>query len=79
MSLIPLEACRVIGEAIEALHVENLIFGDLRPPNIILCEGSVYTKGAVLISFKWCGKEGKVFYHLDLNEEKLLSGTNVRK
>lgn len=62
MSLIPLEACNAIGEAIEVLHAENLVFGDLRPPNAVICQDSAYTKAAVLIDFEWCGEEGKVFY-----------------
>jgi len=68
---IPLEACKAIGEAIEVLHAENLVFGDLRPPNVIICEDSAYTKGAVLIDFEWCGEEGKVFYPPDLNVETI--------
>jgi hypothetical protein len=71
MSLIPLGTCRAISEAIEVLHADNLVFGDLRPPNVILSEDPAYTKGAVLIDFERCGEEGKVFYPPDLNDETI--------
>ena len=71
MSLVPLKACKAIGEAIQVLHADNLVFGDLRPPNVILYEDTTYTKGVVLIDFEWCGEEGKVFYPPDLNEETI--------
>lgn len=51
------------------LHAHNLVSGDLRPSNVILCKDS---KGAVLVDFEWCGEEGKVFYPPpDLNEESI--------
>lgn len=71
MSLVLLKACKAIGEAIQVLHADNLVFGDLRPPNVILYKDTTYTKGVVLIDFEWCGEEGKVFYPPDLNEETI--------
>jgi hypothetical protein len=53
--------------AIEALHKKNLVFGDLRRPNILVCdEGDrIY-----LIDFDWCGEYGIATYptHIRLND-----------
>ena len=51
------------------LHANNLVFGDLRAPNIALCKDPMYSKGAVLVDFDWCGRP-------DINTT-LWSGTKV--
>jgi serine/threonine protein kinase len=52
-----------IEEAIKILHQKDLVFGDLRGPNIIVGEeGNVK-----LIDFDWCGEAGKARYPPDLN------------
>jgi tRNA A-37 threonylcarbamoyl transferase component Bud32 len=47
------------------------VHGDLRDPNIIVCDdnGRVY-----LIDFDWSGKEGEVFYPTAKLNEELLEG-----
>ena len=48
--------------AIETLHKADLVFGDLRTPNIIIVNGH-----AKLVDFDWCGREGQDRYPRDLN------------
>lgn len=43
-----------VTEAIKVLHAENLVFGDLRTPNILVdSDGNVK-----LVDFDWCGVHG---------------------
>ncbi|KAH7903334.1 hypothetical protein BJ138DRAFT_1096518 [Hygrophoropsis aurantiaca] len=47
-----------LEKAIQMLHDEGFVFGDLRPPNVMVEDG-----GRVqLIDFDWAGKEGEVKY-----------------
>lgn len=48
--------------ALDALHEEKLVFGDLREPNIIASGDRVK-----LIDFDWCGEEGVVRYPATTN------------
>lgn len=40
----------------EAIREAILVFGVLRAPNVIPCEDPMYSKGAVLVDFNWCGR-----------------------
>lgn len=51
-----------VCKAIELLHEEDLVFGDLRLPNVIATRES-----AMLIDFDWSGKADQVVYPLLLN------------
>ncbi|KZT02786.1 uncharacterized protein LAESUDRAFT_388704 [Laetiporus sulphureus 93-53] len=51
-----------LKKALERLHTKELVFGDLRTPNIILKKEHV-----MLIDFDWCGIDGKANYPIDLN------------
>jgi len=42
-----------VRRAVEILHEANLVFGDLRRPNIMIVDGR-----AKLVDFDWCGKDG---------------------
>ena len=53
-----------LRSAIFALHDKKLVHGDLRGPNVIICEAG---KRAMLLDFDWAGKEGEVFYPGDIN------------
>ncbi|KAI0628162.1 hypothetical protein C8Q77DRAFT_475091 [Trametes polyzona] len=53
-----------LGNAVKLLHDQDLVFGDLRGPNVLLSDD-----GPVLIDFEWCGEEGVVCYPEDINME----------
>ncbi|KAI9069720.1 hypothetical protein FKP32DRAFT_1616800 [Trametes sanguinea] len=55
----------MLREAIALLHGRNLVFGDLREPNVLLIKGG----GLMLIDFDWCGPEGTARYPRDMNED----------
>lgn len=55
-----------VSQAIELLHSHNLVFGDLRPPNILITG-----EEAMIIDFDWCGREGEARYPTGLNCEDL--------
>ena len=48
--------------AIQTLHDEGYVFGDLRGPNILIA-----TDGLKLLDFDWCGKERAARYPADIN------------
>ncbi|OSD04953.1 hypothetical protein PYCCODRAFT_1465420 [Trametes coccinea BRFM310] len=62
----PLSAEHAAGvrTAVELLHAEGLVFGDLRAPNVLL---RVSGGGPLLVDFDWCGPEGEVCYPLGVN------------
>jgi len=53
----PKGAWEQVRNAIDALHEKNLVFGDLREPNVLFSGGKVF-----LIDFDWAGKEGEARY-----------------
>ncbi|KAI8996214.1 hypothetical protein BD414DRAFT_575583 [Trametes punicea] len=54
-----------LREAVALLHKRNLVFGDLRAPNVLLLRGG----GLMLVDFDWCGREGTAKYPGDINED----------
>ncbi|KAI8996267.1 hypothetical protein BD414DRAFT_575629 [Trametes punicea] len=54
-----------LREAVALLHKRNLVFGDLRAPNVLLLRGG----GLMLVDFDWCGREGAAKYPGDINED----------
>ncbi|KAI0345449.1 hypothetical protein BDW22DRAFT_1352907 [Trametopsis cervina] len=48
--------------ALSLLHQNQLVFGDLRQPNVLKT-----TNGALLIDFDWCGTAGEARYPPDIN------------
>ncbi|OSD00569.1 hypothetical protein PYCCODRAFT_1509747 [Trametes coccinea BRFM310] len=54
-----------VREAIALLHERNLVFGDLREPNVLLIKGG----GVMLIDFDRCGQEGTARYPRDMIED----------
>jgi len=42
-----------VKEVVTVLHENDLVFGDLRPPNIMESEEQV-----LLVDFDWCAKDG---------------------
>ena len=53
-----------IEEAIHTLHQGNFVFGDLRPPNVMISKDNK----TYLIDFDWSGREGEARYPLHLSK-----------
>ena len=51
-----------VKNAIDILHSKDMVFGDLRWPNILVGNNT-----AMLIDFDWCGKAGEARYPHDIN------------
>lgn len=60
--------------AVRLLHAEDLVFGDLRVPNILET-----TEGILLIDFDWCGKAGVARYPCDINKTNIVWHADVRR
>ena len=67
--VLPGEVLEVLRDTISSLHYENLVYGDLRPPNVILSDNGQGGKRAILLDFDWAGKEGVALYPVDINTE----------
>ncbi|KAF8601301.1 hypothetical protein BDV93DRAFT_475718 [Ceratobasidium sp. AG-I] len=66
-----LEAIREdVEKAVDMLHKENLVFGDLRAPNVIVVKRGDKT-GGMLVDFDWCGTVGDAKYPPGMNLENL--------
>jgi tRNA A-37 threonylcarbamoyl transferase component Bud32 len=52
-----------VEKAIAILHENGFVFGDLRPPNIMVSE-----QGAHLVNFDWCARDGVGMYPVSLND-----------
>ncbi|KAI0250970.1 hypothetical protein BJV78DRAFT_1214991 [Lactifluus subvellereus] len=53
-----------VKQAIKLLHSRDLVFGDLRLPNILVKDESV-----MFVDFDWCGKAGEARYPATLNND----------
>lgn len=69
---------RDMEKAVEMLHEENLVFGDLRAPNVIVVKRGEET-GGMLVDFDWCGTEGEARYPPGMNEADLTWPEGARK
>ncbi|QRV82359.1 kinase domain protein [Ceratobasidium sp. AG-Ba] len=67
---LPSFVSKKLTEALECLHADNIVFGDLRGPNVMIeNDSSGRPIGVKLVDFDWCGihQEGK--YPLSMNAE----------
>lgn len=57
-----------VGRALQLLHDRDLVFGDLRSPNVRVLkkEGKL---GAMLLDFDWCDRHEEGRYPADINDE----------
>lgn len=59
---LPSSVFKDVQAAIDSLHEMDLVFGDLRRPNIV-----VLNKRAKIVDFDWCGRDGEDRYPPNLN------------
>jgi len=52
-----------VSKALEILHENNLVFGDLRSPNVLVTD----QHHVQLVDFDWCGRAGEEKYPADIN------------
>ncbi|KAG5637887.1 hypothetical protein H0H81_002850, partial [Sphagnurus paluster] len=64
----PEEVMDDVRSAVDLLHENNLVFGDLRRSNIIIKETEDKKLWAMLIDFDWVGEAGKARYPPFLND-----------
>ncbi|KAH9971624.1 hypothetical protein BJV74DRAFT_865776 [Russula compacta] len=55
-----------VQDAIKILHAENIVFGDIRSPDIMLTED----ERVMLIDFDWCGVYAEGTYPFSLNDAR---------
>lgn len=53
-----------LRRALQKLHAEGFVFGDLREPNILITENDLK-----LVDFDWCGKQGEAFYPASISKD----------
>ncbi|KAK2464093.1 hypothetical protein APHAL10511_003880 [Amanita phalloides] len=69
---IPSDLLDNVKEAISILHRANLVFGDMRRPNILVKGGNDMLR-ALLIDFEWVGEEGQARYPPFLNDSGVIA------
>lgn len=70
-----------VREALDILHEADLVFGDLRRPNVLVVPDANGKPGGRLVDFDWCGKVGDDRYPAGLNQSegmKWATGTAKR-
>ncbi|KAG9095484.1 hypothetical protein FRC06_009758, partial [Ceratobasidium sp. 370] len=64
------EAYPTLRAALDLLHEQGLVFGDLRPLNVLVPKRPIGQEAkAMLIDFDWCGTDGEDRYPWDINQE----------
>lgn len=69
--LLPYDIYKDIKDAVDRLHSKNLVFGDLRTPNIMVVpggSGSDARRRGMLIDFDWVGTHGIGRYPASLDD-----------
>ncbi|CAE6506478.1 unnamed protein product [Rhizoctonia solani] len=56
--------------ALDLLHTQNLVFGDLRSPNVLVEQDPNGLFHAQLVDFEWCGASGEARYPVGMNPSK---------
>ncbi|KAI0302816.1 hypothetical protein B0F90DRAFT_1712295 [Multifurca ochricompacta] len=56
-----------VNQAVQLLHQQNFVFGDLRTSNLLISSGE--KKMMMLIDFDWCGKADESVYPSTLNTD----------
>jgi len=58
------QQCKHVKDAIDIIYLNQLVFSDLRQPNIL-----VGNDIAMLVDFDWCGKSGIARYPPEINRD----------
>lgn len=62
-SLLPnLMLLEEIRQAVQILHSEGFVHGDVRGPNMMACHTGAGGSNVMLVNFDWAGREGDVRY-----------------
>lgn len=61
---------RNMREALDVLHDADLVFGDLRSPNVLVVSEADGKRSGRLVDFDWCGKVGEARYPAGLNQSE---------
>ncbi|KAL5640693.1 hypothetical protein ACGC1H_001243 [Rhizoctonia solani] len=64
------QICEDVKTALDLLHANNLVFGDLRPPNVLVVQDNNGSLRGRLVDFEWCGVEGEARYPAGMNQSK---------
>ncbi|KAG8740820.1 hypothetical protein FRC10_003848 [Ceratobasidium sp. 414] len=64
--------------ALQIVHEEGLVFGDLRKPNVLVVEKGTRV-GAMLIDFDWCSQHQTGRYPLGLNDAGITWADGVKR
>ena len=62
--VVPAVVLAYIKDALDILHANDFVFGDLRDPNILYLPSKARV---MLVDFDWCGKDGEDRYPATLN------------
>lgn len=70
---VPPDIIQAVRAAVQRLHDSDFVFGDLRPPNVVVRrvaqeDGSTQWHGS-LVDFDWAGKAGEAKYPVNINTE----------
>jgi hypothetical protein len=65
MEIVPPIVLQRVTDAVSLLHANNIVFGDLRDPNIVYADND----HVVLVDFDWPGTDGESKYPASLNDD----------
>ena len=80
LQVLPKCILKQVKQAIEVLHENNIVFGDLRKPNIMLIPSLGSEQVTVkLVDFDWCGVHGEECYPKTLNDVEIRWHCEVKR
>ncbi|KAG9078946.1 hypothetical protein FRC06_008030 [Ceratobasidium sp. 370] len=67
-----------LASALQTIHAEGLVFGDLRRPNVLVTKNGERI-GVMLIDFDWCSQHQTGRYPLGLNDTEITWADGVKR
>lgn len=58
-----------VKQALKILHAQDLVFGDLREPNVLVVQKDDQSVRGMLVDFDWCGKHTIARYPTSMNSD----------